>query len=271
VEYEHAMTKIDVSSATAQRLARALPDTPCWVDTRGMLLSGRAEVFAADALDGAFVVRVLSGALAAVSVVGRPPHRAIVGAVEGTTDMTPVIAQLDNAGYVGDALATSPACSSGQTWAPECATLHCLSAAFTLPDDMPVRLLRSEDPLDHLPAGLRFEIGHARMIAPVAVAVVDGMPVSFCYPCWTTETLWDVSIDTLDGYRRRGLAARSAQFMIDRMREQGREPVWAAMQSNVASLQLARRLGFTAVDEIVVFSRGSWAYFTRGFGDEARE
>jgi hypothetical protein len=26
-----------------------------------------------------------------------------------------------------------------------------------------------------------------------------------------------------------------------------------------------------AVDKIVVFSRGSWAYFTRGFGDEARE
>jgi GNAT superfamily N-acetyltransferase len=263
----------DVFPATAQRLARALPDTPRWVDTRGMLLSGRAEVFGADALEAGFVVRVLSGALAAVSVVGRPSELAIHQAVDGTTDMTPVIGQLDNAGYIGDALAASPAPVPGQTWAPEHAIVHRLSgAAVSGPaDDVPVRLLGAEEPLDHLPAGLRFEIGHARVIAPVAVAVADGMPVSFCYPCWTTETLWDVSIDTLDGYRRRGFAAQTARFMIDLMREQGREPVWGAMQSNIASLQLAGRLGFAAVDEIVVFSQGPWAYFTRGFGEETRE
>ena len=267
------MSEIEVSSPTAQRLARALPDAPCWVDTRGMLLSGRAEVFAADARDATFVVRVFSGALAAVSVVGRPAAHAIYQAVDGTTDMTPVLAQLDNAGYVGDALAACPASVAGQTWTPEHAIVHRLSdtAVPRLADGAPIRLLGAEEPLDHLPAGLRFEIGHARMVVPVAVGVVDGMPVSFCYACWTTETLWDVSIDTLDAYRRRGLAARSAQFMIDRMREQGREPIWAAVQSNLASLQLARRLGFTAVDRIVVFSRGSWAYFTRGFSDEARE
>jgi GNAT superfamily N-acetyltransferase len=267
------MSEIEVSSLTARRLARALPDTPCWVDTRGMLLSGRAEVFAADALDGAFVVRVLSGALAAVSVAGRPSAHAIHQAVDGTTDMTPVLAQLDNAGYVGDALAACPASVAVQTWTPEHAIVHRLSgvAVSGLAEGAPVRLLGAGEPLDHLPAGLRFEIGHARMIAPVAVAVEDGMPVSFCYPCWTTETLWDVSIDTLDGYRRRGLAARTARFMIDLMRDEGREPVWGAMQSNVASLELARRLGFAAVDEIVVFSRGPWAYFTRGFGEETRE
>jgi GNAT acetyltransferase-like protein len=272
-EYETAMSEIEMSSLTTQRLARALPDTPRWVDTRGMLLSGRAEVFAADALEAAFVVRVLSGALAAVSVVGRPSEHAIHKAVDGTTDMTPVLAQLDNAGYVGDALATCPASLAGQTWTPEHAIVHRLSdtAVPRLADGAPIRLLGAEEPLDHLPAGLRFEIGHARMIVPVAVAVVDGMPVSFCYPCWTTETLWDVSIDTLDGYRRRGLAARTAQFMMDLMRRHRREPVWAAMQSNVVSLQLARRLGFAAVDEIVVFSRGSWAYFTRGFGEEVRQ
>jgi GNAT superfamily N-acetyltransferase len=267
------MPDSDVFPPTAQRLARALPDTPRWVETRGMLLSGQAEVFAADALEVAFVVRVLSGALAAVSVVGRPSAHAIHQAVDGTTDMTPVIAQLDNAGYAGGALAACPASVPGQAWTPERAIVHRLSgvAASAAADEAPVRLLGAEDSLDHLPAGLRFEIGHARMIAPVAVAVADGMPVSFCYPCWTTETLWDVSIDTLDGYRRRGLAARTARVMIDLMRDEGREPVWGAMQSNVASLELARRLGFSAVDEIVVFSRGPWAFFTRGFDEGARE
>jgi GNAT superfamily N-acetyltransferase len=267
------MPDSDIFPPTAQRFARTLPDTPRWVETRGMLLSGRAEVFAADALEVAFVVRVLSGALAAVSVVGWPSAHAIHQAVDGTTDMTPVLAQLDNAGYVGDALAASPAAVPGQTWTLEHATIHCLSgvAASAPTDEAPVRLLGAEEPLDHLPVGLRFEIGHARMIAPVAVAVVDAMPVSFCYPCWTTETLWDVSIDTLDGYRRRGLAARTARFMIDLMRDEGREPVWGAMQSNVASLELARRLGFAAVDEIVVFSRGPWAFFTRGIDEGACE
>jgi hypothetical protein len=182
------MPDSDVFPATAQRLARALPDTPRWVDTRGMLLSGRAEVFAADAPDAAFVVRVLSGALAAVSVVGRPSEHAIYQAVDGTTDMTPVLAQLDNAGHVGDALAACPASVAGQTWTPEHAIVHRLSdvAVSGLAEGAPVRLLGAAEPLDHLPAGLRFEIGHARMIVPVAVAVVDGMPVSFCYPCWAT-------------------------------------------------------------------------------------
>jgi hypothetical protein len=31
----------------------------------------------------------------------------------------------------------------------------------------------------------------------------------------------------------------------------------------------ARRLGFAPVDEIVVFSRGPWAYLTRGFDERA--
>jgi len=266
------MSATQVSSRTAQRLARALPDTPRWVDTRGMLLSGRAEVFPADARDATFVVRVLAGALAAVSVVGRPAAHAIHQAIEGTTDMTPVLAQLDNAGHVGDALAAYPAPVAGQTWTPEHAIVHRLSGPeVSRLTGVPVRLLGAREPLHHLPAGLRFEIGHARTIVPVAIAVADGVPVSFCYPCWTSETLWDVSIDTLDGYRRRGLAARTVRFMIDLMREDGREPVWGAMQSNIASLGLARRLGFAAIDEIVVFSRGPWAYFTRGFGDEAAE
>ena len=124
------------------------------------------------------------------------------------------------------------------------------------PDDVPVRLLRPDDSLDHLPAGLRFEMTHARAAVPVAAAWIDDRPVAFCYPCWITETLWDVSIDTLETHRRRGLAARAVRFMIDRMKQEGREPVWGAMESNVASLKLAVTLGFAPVDDIVVFSRG---------------
>ena len=93
----------------------------------------------------------------------------------------------------------------------------------------------------------------------------DGRPVSFCYPVWRTETLWDVSIDTLESHRRRGFAAHVAGFMIDRMLEDGREPVWGAMASNEATLRLGRGLGFTPAAEIVVFSRGPCAFLARSF------
>jgi GNAT superfamily N-acetyltransferase len=232
-----------------------------------MLLSGRAAVSGGDSVDAGFVVRAMSGALAVVSVVGCPAHDVIAQAVQDATDMTPVIAQRDNAMHVGQALDVCTPSSTGHRWAPERAILHRVGSdtPSAVTDDVAVRLLREDDPLDHLPSGLRFEIDQARRTAPVAVTMADARPVSFCYACWRTESLWDVSIDTVEGYRRRGLAARATRFMIALMRQEGREPIWGAMESNRASLELARKLGFTPVDEIIVFARGPWAYFTRGY------
>ena len=73
------------SSEVAKRLARALPDTAAWVDTRGMLLSGRASVSGGDTIEAGFVVRAMSGALAVVSVVGFPAHAVIAQAVADAT------------------------------------------------------------------------------------------------------------------------------------------------------------------------------------------
>jgi hypothetical protein len=53
--------------------------------------------------------------------------------------------------------------------------------------------------------------------------------------------------------------------MIDHMRRERREPVWCALESNSASLRLAVKLGFTPVDAVVVFSRGSWVILSAGF------
>jgi GNAT superfamily N-acetyltransferase len=106
---------------------------------------------------------------------------------------------------------------------------------------------------------------HAREMAPVAIASVDDLPVSFCYPVWRTESLWDVSIDTIEQQRRRGLAAHVVRAMIADLRQQGLQPIWGALESNGASLRLAARLGFVPVDEAVVISRGSWAFLTGGF------
>lgn len=76
------MPNLDASSVTARNLARALPDAPGWVDTRGMLLSGRATIIGGATVDAGFVVRVMAGALAVVSGVGYPAYPVIAQAVE---------------------------------------------------------------------------------------------------------------------------------------------------------------------------------------------
>jgi len=62
--------------------------------------------------------------------------------------------------------------------------------------------------------------------APVAAALAEGRPVSFCVASDQTEGLWDISIDTLERYRRQGYAARCVSYMVDEMRRRGKEPVW---------------------------------------------
>jgi GNAT superfamily N-acetyltransferase len=262
-----------------RRLLAALPDEPRWVEVRGMLRVPWSSVVAAAIHPPAFVVRVLGEALSAVGVVGLPPREAIVGGLAGATPMTPIIAQLDNASHVERCLSSD---AEGR-WAGERAIVHRLRGDSPLAPAAPpmsaasahdpsahaervsVRLLRGEDALSHLPEGLRHEMTYARRLGPVGVALMDGVPASFCYAVWETETLWDVSVDTLEAFRGRALAERTVRFMVEHHRGRGLEPVWGALVSNGPSLRLAARLGFEPVDAVMVFSRGPWAFLTAGF------
>jgi hypothetical protein len=123
------------------------------------------------------------------------------------------------------------------------------------PPGIPTRLLDPADALDHVEPELRDEIEHARARTPVVVACADALPVAFCYAGSETETLWDVSIDTVDAFRRRGFAAAAFLDLAGRLRAKGKAPVWGALDSNQASLRLAARLGFAPVDRLTVFSR----------------
>lgn len=116
-----------------------------------------------------------------------------------------------------------------------------------------VRLLTRADKLSHVPAPLRREIEEASIEVPVAGAFAEGRAVAFCYPGAITETLWDVSIDTLSRYRGRGLAASAFYRMYDHLRPNGLLPVWGAFDDNRASLGLARKLGFRPVGSLFVF------------------
>jgi hypothetical protein len=90
----------------------------------------------------------------------------------------------------------------------------------------------------------------------VVVAAFDHTtPVAFAYAASQSETLWDVSIDTLSTHRREGYAASAVLTLMEHMKDQGKTAVWGALQSNDASLQLAKKLGFHVVDELWVLTR----------------
>ena len=127
----------------------------------------------------------------------------------------------------------------------ERAILHTLPEPDALPDYEGATLL--ED-LAQVPAPLADELRGQRVWA----AYVDGAPMSFAYAPWRSPRWFDVSVDTLAGARQLGLATIVAAAMIRDERASGREPVWGADESNHASLRLAKRLGFVAVDEIWV-------------------
>lgn len=128
---------------------------------------------------------------------------------------------------------------------PQRAILHTLPDPDMLPGYEGATLL--ED-FTHVPAALADELRGHRVWA----AYVDGAPVSFAYAPWRSARWFDISVDTLPAARQLGLGTIVAAAMIHDERAQGREPVWGADESNTASLRLAKRLGFVAVDEIWV-------------------
>lgn len=221
------------------RLARALPDTPRWIETRSILLSGDCEIFG---LEGGpdFVVRDPE----LISVVGHPSQEAIREAV--SREWVDLLAFPENRDHVAAAL-------SG--WAGMRATLHLLGDAPRLPEvpEGSVRWLAVSEisAIEGLPPELRSELELGAEGSPVVAALEDGCPVAFCYAASRTEGLWDIAIDTLAGHRRRGHAARCVSYMVEYMKPL--RPVWGAEETNAASLGLAARLGFVPVDELIVF------------------
>lgn len=249
-----------------------VPDLPRWIDTRGMLLSGRAAVYAPTISGGAIpgvIVVVPDSALAAVA--GRPAEATVREVIDTLRGDVNVLAQMEDADYVGRALAG---------WRRQRAIVHVLPEAqpWEAHADPNARVftLASAPRFDHLPELLRRELLDAlrgrtvsrfvpgalppsgrlvsRVTVPMAAVWADGRPVSFCYPVWQTETLWDVSIETLEPYRRLGLGAQAARTLIRHMRGTGRAPVWGALETNTASRALAARLGFLETGGVAVFT-----------------
>ena len=249
-----------------------VPDDPWRVDTRGMLLSGRADVsFASQpesAADG-FVVAMRDASL--VSIVGRPPRALILDIVHSLDGTVNVLCQPPDAEYVGRAL---------PQWPRTTALLHTLAdhpewASGSEPDTT-IFSATDAPSLAHVPSTLRHELLSALRgrtisrfvpgelpdrdlpppVEPISIAAscAGRLPVAFCYPVLRTERWWDISVETLEAHRRVGHAARAVRAMTRHMWQSGRSPVWGATITNTGSLATARSLGFREVGRLCVFA-----------------
>jgi GNAT superfamily N-acetyltransferase len=226
-------------------LLACVPDVPNLVEARGMLLSGDGVVLWTD---GESAILHSPADLLACAV-GRVPVAELAAALSRLPPGTEVVIQEEHA----------RAASLLAGWTAEPAIVHLQPEGVVVPaaPGCDVRLMNADDALDlsHVPADVCSDLEDAFLFGPLAVTFVEDMPVAFCYAGWVTETLWDVSIDTLERWRNRGCARAAAAALVETMRAGGRRAVWGALASNTPSLRLAARLGFTPVSRIFVLSR----------------
>lgn len=231
-----------------QKLASALPDTRLLLDTRGSLLSRPCELYGL--AKESFVIRRCDTPL--VCVYGKPAIGAIQDAVSKSVKEVEVLTYLESVVHVGSAL---------DGWQKEAAIIHEFSnqPAMNEPIDERVKFAENNDLswLKNEFPELAEELYGATPFSPIAGFFIEKRPVSFCYSTCESESLWDVSIETLPNYQRKGFAESCARFLMRYMRKQGKRPSWGALKSNTASLNLAQKLGFVPVGELFLFSRPS--------------
>jgi GNAT superfamily N-acetyltransferase len=217
-------------------LLREVPDAPATLALRALLLDPESAV--AGAPDGA-VVRSGAGL---VAVWGSPWPGLLRAQGDGDEEV----------------LAAHPL-DLGPGWRWERAAVHALAgvaalgAALREAAGTVVPLERAH--LEEVEPALRAELAAAARRGPVACALAEGVPASFASAPLRTETLFDVSVDTLPPFRGRGLARRAAAVLIAAERAAGREPVWGAAESNGPLLQVGQALGFRLAGHLWVAER----------------
>jgi len=235
-----------ISNFGADVLAN-LPDLPRWVEARSMLLARRAHVV--DTADGCRLICGLKDRLVVPTTVELSPQVEAVATreVPGATILLQDVMLPAARYHLAD-------------WKAEATTLYTLppdrARGWRLPH-WPTAPMSIEqiDAADDVPQPLRDRLRDAVAHTPVWSASMEGQPVAFAYATHTTESWFDMSVDTLEGARKRGLGRAAAMGLIVDHMLRGLRPVWGAVKSNQASHGLARRLGFEPVDLLWVLTR----------------
>jgi GNAT superfamily N-acetyltransferase len=212
-------------------------DIPRHVEARSAIAGGRAQLFGLNESG----VAVLEPSTRGLSIIGDVAPEAVAGAVHATGD--------DGSVFGDPALHLDL-----DGWTRGLALIYEQRAVPSVATDG-TRLVDIHELLSFdLPVDLAAELIPVATYARIAATFVDGRPVSIC-TATETETLFDIGIDTLEGYRGRGHAVTCAAFMIAHQLGRGRRPVWGAMQDNRASQRVAEKLGFVPIDRLAVWER----------------
>jgi hypothetical protein len=224
----------------------SLPDLPRWVEARSMLLARRAHVV--DTADGC---RLICG----------PKDRLVVPI---TIELSPQVEAVATREVPGTTILLQDVMlPAGRyhlpNWKAEACTLYTLppdrARGWRLPEWPTAPLSIEQIDAADLPQSLRDQLRNAVAHTPVWSASMEGQPVAFAYATQTTESWFDLSVDTLENARGRGLGRAAAMGLIVDHMLRGLRPVWGAVKSNQASHGLARRLGFEPVDLLWVLTR----------------
>lgn len=222
-----------------ETLAALLPDTSAYVDTRGLLLSRPCEIFGQAPGSGDFVARAYAAEL--ICVAGSPSAKAIRQAIKKSGPEVTVLCNRDNADVVAAVL-------SG--WQQSAAILHELSplAEIQSHSDCSGGFISPEqiEAIAPLAPDLAGELEREFAFTAIAAAFVDGQPVSFCFPALETESLWDVAIETLPAFRRRGYAAACFRFLQAHMQKEGKRPIWGGRSREHGFLAARPQIGVCA-------------------------
>jgi hypothetical protein len=216
----------------------SVADTPANVEVRAALLGGGVTVLGPPS---GFVVATAPGSNSCIFVVG-PADMALLRQAALADPEAEVIASAAT-------VATWTALPAGARRA----VLHHLPGELENVAPLPTVLLHAADAkrLAAVPdAELRAELEEAIQGGPLAIALAGEELAAFCYAGSVTETLWDISIDTLAAHRRRGLAGAAVARLAALHAAAGRRPIWGAEVSNAGSMGLAAKLGFRPVDEV---------------------
>jgi GNAT superfamily N-acetyltransferase len=77
-----------------------------------------------------------------------------------------------------------------------------------------------------------------------AVAKVEGKLAGIATAIADTDTLWQIGVDTLEEYRRRGIGKAMVSSLTEYILNQRNIPYYSAPESNTASMALAASLGY---------------------------
>jgi len=218
---------------------KTLLDTPQFVETRDLLLWKGSSIIDSQSGDG-FVVWSKDDEFGAI--VGNVHADAIIKVVSICPELLAFAENIDEVKKLLTGFKIEQA--------------SIFTAANSIPEPKHIcKIIDIDDiaQMNHLSDDLKEELLDLEDDTPTIVATFDDdLAVAFAYVASESETLWDISIDTIENHRRKGFAASAVYSLMAIMQSKNKTAVWGALHSNIASLNLAKKLGFVEVDTLWV-------------------